>query len=212
MLRPTRGLLRAVRAASLGVGAFVLALVAHVAAGGATPRPAMLFLLAGLTGLAALLLTGVRLNPVQVVLSLAIMQVALHEAFMWLGSPTACEATGIGAPAGMDMGRGTPPMLDCATGLAQAGMGQTSMLAGVAMVTAHVVATAVMAALLAYGEKVLWFLAGWVRPRRWLRMVLPEILPVRVGSSGAPRIMQVRCACGGVGLRGPPLRGLFAVL
>ena len=53
---------------------------------------------------------------------------------------------------------------------------------------------------------------GWVRPRRWLSMVLPEILPVRVGSSDAPRILQVRCACGGVGLRGPPTRGLFTVL
>ena len=163
LLRPTRGLLRGARAASLGVGGFVLALVAHVAAGGATPGPVVLFVLAGLTGLAAVLLTGVRLNPVQVVLFLAAVQVALHEAFMWLGSPTACMATGVGAPAGMDMGRGTPPMLDCATGLAQAGMGRTWMLAGVAMVTAHVVATAVMAALLAYGEKVLWFLAGFAR-------------------------------------------------
>ena len=212
MLRPTRGLLRGVRAASLGIAGYVLALVAHVAAGGATPGPVVLLLLAGLTGLTAVLLTGIRLSPAPIVLSLATMQVALHEAFMWLGSPTACVATGIGAPAGMDMGRGTQPMLDCATGMAQAGVGKTSMLAAVAMVTAHVVATAVMAALLAYGEKVLWFLAGWVRPRRWLRVVLPEIPPVRVGSSGAPRVLLVRCACGGVGLRGPPPRGLFTVI
>jgi hypothetical protein len=212
MLRPTGGLVRGVRAASLGIGGFVLALVAHAAAGGATPGPVVLLLLAGLTGLAAVLLTGVRLSPAQVVLSLTTMQVFLHEAFMWLGSPAACVTAGKGAPAGMDMGRGPQPMLDCATGLAQAGMGKTSMLAGAAMVTAHVAATAVMAALLAYGERVLWFLAGWVRPRRWLRVVLPEIPPVRVGSSGAPRTLLVQVACGGVGRRGPPQRGLFAVI
>lgn len=48
------------RVCSLGVLGFVLALVAHVAAGGAAPRPVVLILLAGLTGLAAVLLTRVR--------------------------------------------------------------------------------------------------------------------------------------------------------
>jgi hypothetical protein len=212
MLRPTRGLLRGVRAASLGIGGFVLALMAHLAAGGATPGPVVLLLLAGLTGLAALLLTGVRLRPVQVVVSLTTMQVALHEAFMWPGSPTACAMTGMSAPTGKEMDVGTEPMLDCATGMAQAGMGRTSVLAGLAMVIAHVAATAAMTAVLAYGEKVLWFLAGWVRPRRWLRVVLAEIPPARIGFSGAPRMSLMAFACGGVGRRGPPPRGLFVVI
>lgn len=212
MLQPTRGLLRGVRAASLGIGGFVLSLVAHVAAGGATPGPVVLLLLAGLTALAAVLLTGIRLGPVQVVFSLTTMQVVLHEAFMWLGSPTGCAMTGMTAPAGMGTGHGTRPMLECATGMAQAGMGKTATLAGAAMVTAHVAATAMMAALLAYGEMVLWFLAGWVRPRRWLRVVLPEIPAVRVGTSDAPRMLLVQFAGGGVGRRGPPQRGLFAAI
>ena len=62
---PTKGLLRGLRAASLGVVGFVLALAAHVAAGGAEPGPVVLLLLAGLVGLAAVLLTGVRLTPVR---------------------------------------------------------------------------------------------------------------------------------------------------
>jgi hypothetical protein len=160
MLSPTRGLLRGVRAASLGIVGFVLALVGHKAAGGDTPGPVALLLLAGLIGLAAVLLTVVRLSPVRFILSLATMQVALHEAFMWLGSPTACAITQMSAPAGRNMAHNGQPTLACATGMAQTGMSQNSVFTGIAMVGAHVVATAVMAALLAYGETVLWILAG----------------------------------------------------
>lgn len=210
MSSPTRGVLRGLRAASLGVVGFVLALAGHVAAGGVTPGSVALLLLAGLTGLASLLLTGVRLSPGRVVLSLAAMQLVLHEAFMWLGSSTACVMTGTSAPAGGGMSHAGQPMLECATSMA--GMAQTSMFPGTAMVCAHVAATAVMAAVLAYGERVLWLLACWVRPPRWLRVVLPELPPMRVGSSPAPTMVRVRFVYGGVGLRGPPLRTLFALV
>lgn len=211
-MSPTTGWLRGLRAASLGVVGFALALVAHVAAGGVAPGPVVLFFLAGLTGLVAVLLTGAKLSPVRVGVSLTAMQVVLHEAFMWLGSPATCVVTGMSAPAGGHMGHGGQPMLECANGMAHAGMGQTSMLAATAMLGAHVAATAVMVTLLAYGEKVLWFLAGCVRPPRWLRVGLPELPAMRVVSSGAPRMLRVRFACGGVGRRGPPLRGLFAIV
>ena len=212
MLSPTKGWLRALRAASLGVVGFVLALVAHVAAEGAAPEPVALLLLAGLTGLVAVLLTGAKLSPVRVGVSLTAMQVVLHEAFMWLGSPAACLVTGVSAPAGGHMGHGGQPMIECATGMAHAGMGQTSMFAATTMVGAHVAATAVMATLLAYGEKVLWFLAGCVRPPRWLRVRLPAPPAMPAVSCGAPRMLRVRFACGGVGRRGPPPRGLFAIV
>ena len=61
-MAPTSRLLGGLRAASLGVVGFVLARVAHVAAGGLTPGPVMLSLLAGLIGLAAVLLTRVRVS------------------------------------------------------------------------------------------------------------------------------------------------------
>jgi hypothetical protein len=214
MLSPTRGTLRLVRASSLGVVALGLALAAHLAAGDAAPGPVVLLLLAVSVGLTALLLTGVRLSPVRVVVSLAAMQVVLHEAFMWLNAPAVCLTPGLSASAGGHMGmvQGGQPVLKCATGMSHAGMGHSSMFAAVAMLGAHVAATAVMAALLAYGERVMWFLAGWVRPRRWLSVGLPELPAVRVFSYGGLRTVRVRFASGGVGRRGPPKEGLSAVV
>lgn len=211
-MSPTRGVLRGLRAASLGAVGFGLALVAHVAAGGSAPGPVVLLFLAGLIGLTALLLTRARLSPVRVGISLSAMQVVLHEAFMWLGSPAGCSMTGVVDPGGMQMGHGSQPVLECATGMARAGMGQGSVFAAMTMLGAHVVATAVMVVLLAFGEKMLWFLAGSVRPAQWLRVGLPELPAMRVGSSSAPRRLRAQFASGGVGRRGPPTRGLFATV
>ena len=180
---PTRGLIRGLRAGSLGVGGFVLALIAHVSAQGVVPGTAPLLLLGGLTGLAALLLTGVRLSPVRVGLSVIVMQVTLHEAFMRLS----------------------------ATGMADAGMGQKSPWADMAMVGAHVAATMVMAAVLSAGEKMLWFLAGFVILVRWPRLELPELSAVSLTSADPTRSLHGRFADGGVGRRGPPRHGLIAL-
>src|SRR5450631_166691 len=214
MLSPAQGLLRGVRAASLGVVGFLLALATHVAAGGAGPGPLVVLLLAGLIGAAAVLLTGARLSPVRVVASLAIMQVFLHEAFARLSGPADCLMAGVSPQAGghLGMGQGAQLVLDCATGLTHAGMVRGSMSAAMTMLAAHVAATAVMAALLAYGDRVLWALAGWVRPAPWLPMGLPELPAARVFSCGAPPILRVRFPYGGVGRRGPPPRGLFAIV
>ena len=213
MLLPSRGWLRGLRAASLGVAGFVLALAAHMAAGGSAPGPVVLILVAGLVGLGAVLLTERRLSPVRVGVVLTTMQVLLHEVFMWLATPTGCQMTSVNYPSGGPIGHGGghAALVLCATGMAQQGMGQPSAFATTAMIGAHVAATAVMAALLAYGEQVLWFLAGWVHPPRWLPSGLPELPAVRVFPSGAPRVLRVQVACGGAGLRGPPRWGLFAI-
>ena len=205
-------MLRGLRAASLGTVGFALALVAHVAAGGAAPGPVVLLLLAGLVSLAAVLVTGTRLSLVRVGVSLTAMQVVLHEVFMWLGAPAACVMSGVSAPPGGPMGHGggAVPLAECAGGMAHLGMGQRSTFVAAAMFGAHVAAMAVMAALLAYGDQVLWFLAGCVRPLQWLHVGLPVLPTVRVASSGAPRILRLRYACGGVGRRGPPSPALVA--
>src|ERR1035437_2388265 len=214
MLSPAQGLLRCLRAASLGVVGFVLALASHAAAGCATPRPAVLLLLAGMIGLAAVLLTGARLSPARAGVSLAAMQVVLHEAFVWLSAPAACVMPVMNAPVGghMGMGQGAQPVLNCAVGMTHAEMGQSSVYVATAMLGAHIAATALMAALLAYGERVLWFAAGWVRPAPWLRVGPAELPAVLLFSLGAPPMLRVRFACGGVGRRGPPPRGLFAIV
>jgi len=178
-------LLRWIRAAVLGSVGFALSLVAHVAAGGAAPGSLVLMLMAGLVALAAVLITGARLGPVRVLVALTAMQVVLHEAFMWLGAP-AVMATMV--------------------------MGHQPGFSATAMVGAHVAATALTAALLAYGEAVLWFLAGCVRAPLWLCVSPFELSRLWVVSPGVPPVFGVRFACGGVGRRGPPLRGLFAIV
>ena len=214
MWSPTRGLLRVLRAASLGVVGFALALVAHMAGGGAAPGPVAMLFLAGLVGLAAVLLTGARLSVVRVGVSFSAMQVVLHEVFMRLGGRADCLMTGVSAPAGGQMGHGggPVPLVQCAAGMANSGVGERSAFAAAAMVGAHVAATAVLVALLAYGEKVLWFLAGCVRPPRWLGVGLPEPPAPRFVSSGVPGMFGLRIACGGVGRRGPPSRAQLAIV
>jgi hypothetical protein len=214
MWSPTRGVPRVLRAATLGVVAFALALVAHVVAGGAVPGPVAMLFLAGLVALAAVLLTRARLSPIRVGVSLGAMQMVLHESFMWLSAPAGCLMTGASAPAGVPMGRGSMPvpLVECATGMAHMGMGMGSPFTATAMVGAHVVATAVMAALLAYGEKVLWFLAGRGRSPRCLGVGLPGLPALRLVSSGEPRMFGLRLACGGVGRRGPPSRGQLVIV
>jgi len=207
MSSPARGLLRGLRAASLGVAGFVLALVAHVAAGGASPEPGVLLLLAGCTGLITWLLTGVRVSPVRVVVSLAAMQVVLHEALMRLSVAAPCLMPVMEPAAGGNagMGHGGQPVLECATSMApHPGMGPRSIFATTTMLGAHLVATMVMAALLAYGERALWFLAGLVRPPRSLSAVRPQPPKIRMFPYGEPRVARACFASGGVGRRGPP--------
>ncbi len=211
-MSPTRGLWRGLRASSLGVVAFVLALSAHVAAGGVAPGPGVLLLLAGLIGLAASLLTGVRLSPLRVGVSLTAMQVVLHEAFMWLGVPGGCLMMGMSPTAGGSMSHGNRSAVECTPSLANAGLGHSSVFSVTTMVGAHIVATAVMAALLAYGERVLWFLAGFVRAPRWLRVPRPELPTAGSASSRSPQMIRVLFPCGGVGRRGPPPRCLCALV
>jgi hypothetical protein len=130
MVSPTQGLQRWSRASWLGVVGFVLSLVAHVAAGGAVPRPMVLVLLAGFTALVAVLLTGVLLRVVRIGVSLIAMQVLPHEVFMWLGAPRACVMTAMGTPAGDPMGHSARLVFECVTGMADAGMGGSPGAAG----------------------------------------------------------------------------------
>jgi len=140
------------------------------------------------------------------------MQVGLHEAFMWLGSNPACPMTDVSMASGMQMGHGGQPVAACATSLAQAGLAQNSMLTGTTMIGAHLAATALMAGLLAYGEKVLWLLAGWVRPARWLRVVPTEPPPARIAAYGGLPTICLQLTSGGVGRRGPPMSGQLTAL
>jgi hypothetical protein len=198
-MRPNKGLLRGLRASSLALVAFSLALVAHVTAGGAAPGPAVLLPLAGFIGLAAALLTRTLLTPLRIGISLGAVQVGLHEAFMRLGSLPDCPMTDGSMAGGMQMGHGGQPMAACATGLAHAGLAQGSALTGSTMIGAHLAATAVMAGLL----------AGCARPARWLRVAPPEPPSARAAACHAPPTTCPQLTSGGIGRRGPPMSGLL---
>ena len=202
--------MRGLRAGSLGVVGLVLALTAHVVAGGAAPAPVALTLAAGLIALAALLVTAVRLSLLQIGVSLAAMQVVLHEGFMWLAAPADCTMTAltaVSAPSAMQIGQDGQPAMVCAAGMTPAGMGQGSTFGAAAMLVAHVMATAVMVVLLAHGERVLWFLVRLVFPAPCPRVHLPQLPAVRSDfPHAAPMVRaRLRLTSGGVGRRGPPV-------
>jgi hypothetical protein len=79
------------------------------------------------------------------------------------------------------------------TGIGRAGMGRGSVFPPMAMLGAHVAATAAMAA------------------RRSL-VGMSELLVLRVFLVGGPPMLWVQFACGGVGRRGPPPWGLYVVV
>ena len=66
-----------------------------------------------------------------------------------LAVPANCVMTGMTGMTGGQMGHGARPVVDCATAMVRSGMGRPVFAAAV-MVGAHVEATAVTAALLAY--------------------------------------------------------------
>ena len=66
----------------------------------------MLLLLAGLIGLAAVFLTGVRLSLLRIGKSLSTMQVVVHEVFRRLGARTGRLMTGMSPTAGEHIGLG----------------------------------------------------------------------------------------------------------
>ncbi len=192
---PSSGALRWVRAAVLGLSCVLLALGAHVLAGGAAPSALTLLVLAVPIGCSCVLATGTRAGPLRIGLVLAAGQVGLHEAFMLAGAGAGC---GPATAAGVMPTHGTAAMVHCAGGPAMAGPSTT-------MVGAHIAAGLATALLLAHGERLLWAGHGWaVRPYLLLEhagtrpITRSAVLPVvRRGSS-------TRRPMGGVRRRGPP--------
>jgi hypothetical protein len=187
------GGVRAARLAAFSVTAMVLALGAHVLAGG--PPPALLPTVAAvaLPALAAGPLTRRRRGLLEIAVVLGAVQLALHEVF-------AAAATGPLHATGHVHAMGHA---DAATGLT----GHSSLT----MTGAHVVAVALTAALLTRGERLWHLLVTWWR-------VLPRLVRDAVGllpvPAPAPMVPVVRPAgsfpsyraAGCVVRRGPPPR------
>lgn len=173
---------RALRLAAFATTATVLALGAHVLAGGAPPAvlptAAAIVVPAG----AAVLLTGRRRRFLDIAVVLAAVQVVLHEVF------AAAPAAGTGVGHQVHVGHSQDPW----------------------MPVTHALTVLITALLLTHGERMLHLLATWWRavPAVWRALSSP-VVPVRrltmpVAAPVGPAPASLR-ACAPVVRRGPPL-------
>ena len=189
---PTRGAARLARAAAFGVATLALAAGSQVAAGGGLPSMTMLALLAVPVAVAALVLTGRRCGPVLLLASMAGAQVLLHEALKALTAQVPGDLAGqVSAASASAMG-----------GHAVAHADGWS----VSMTAAHVVASVVMALLLARGEQALWELVSRLLPALPGQPHLLGCGPLQTAVLVSVRTLAPSLVSGGLGLRGPPVR------
>lgn len=166
------------RAASLSTANLTLAAGAHVAGGGQLPAPVILLAVLALTVLAATVATRLRLNLPATITVLGAGQLVLHGLFA-VFSPTG-SVTGILAGAHGSHDPGAADSLLAAAGQTSAGhLLEPATPAGILMLLAHALATAVCSLLLAKGESALWALAAWLRPL----VRLPEAVRPDAGPS-----------------------------
>jgi hypothetical protein len=172
-----------------------------VLGGGQAPPFATVVALGALVFLAAVLLAGRRCGPVSIGAALAISQVLLHETLMLFSMPMACGPVS-GGPA---MAHTMAHTMHCTSSVTSGASGSPYMAPTLAMVAWHAMATVVLAAGLAFGERVAWQLAQWVlqlRPRL-VRLAAPVgVSPIQaVDHPAALRQPWLRS----VSRRGPPL-------
>lgn len=230
MLTPQAGRLRLARAVVVAGTTLGLALGAHLVAGGSAPATPVLLLVAAFLLLACVALAGRRFSLVRLLAMLGLGQVALHGIFSWLGT-TACAVL----PATLTSGAGQPAAhahhlpdaaLDLSTCLAP-GVGSASASASadalahgthlgsggpgaVTMLIAHAVATLLVAAVVARGERALWraaeVLVVCVRGLRLVAVLLvrPGVELVAVLAGGQVRALPAPPHLSVAPRRGPP--------
>lgn len=149
---------RALTVTGLVIG---IAAAAHTAGGGHLPPAPILCLLAALVLLPVTVLARRRLSLPSVAGALSAGQLALHTAFTSLPGPVDhCAPTAIAAH-GHHQAQTIP---DCATAAPGILALHLPTLPGPVMVTAHILAVAATALLLAHGEKMLWRMLEWLAP------------------------------------------------
>jgi hypothetical protein len=138
---------------------------------------------------------------------LLILQTALHHAFGFFSTGSACRMTMLDGHVMSSSAHAEMIMVpNCAA--PEAMSSPDAVMAGLtpAMLTWHVVAAFVLGALLSHGERALWSLLSRFLPRPPSSVVVPampaaaRMMPAR--SSIRPRLDLLS---GGVGRRGPPL-------
>ena len=204
MLTQVAGPLRVARAGLVATLVLALAALAHRVGGGTLPDPLILLALASFTMAGATFAARFRLTFGRLVAILGTGQVALHYG-LGFSAPASCAPVG-GGHAGHAGHAVAGTLATCAAstpvpdGVAHL---PHETPAGAWMVLAHVVATLVVALVVAHGERALGLLLTWLAPRRALADLLPA-LPV-VHRPLAPAAAPSRTAT--VHLRTPTTRG-----
>ncbi len=201
---------RALRASAAATLATFVALMSHVAAGGAPPAPLGVLLPWSLSLLAALPLVGRRLSPVRLSAAVVVAQVLFHVFFALgivpaspVGAPSARAETAGGGHAGH------MPFMASAGGGAAAVPGH--LVPDLAMVLAHAAAAVITIVALHHAERLVAALVALarrigVRLRAVLRGIVSPPMPPAPAQpgSGDGVIRRARPLIAAPALRGPP--------
>lgn len=198
--------MRAIRGSGFAATALGLGVGAHVIGGGALPAPGILVFLAVPVLWVSFFLTRARRRWPTVIAALLAIETGLHEGLSLLSGPLNDASPAGGGP--MVMGThagvfGDPavamPSADAMTGM-PTGLGLT-------MVGAHLVATVLTGAALAYGEHLLWSLWTWMHHAVTVAVaMIPLPTPWTVPPGWLPTVSPVPAPVdGSVRRRGPPL-------
>jgi hypothetical protein len=162
-----------------------LAAAAHTAGGGHLPPAPVLCLLAAVVLLPVTMLARRRLSLASITGALGAGQLALHAAFTSLPGPVEHCTTPAGIAAhGHHQAQTVTDCTAAGTGIPAL---HIAALPGPLMVTAHILAAATTALLLAHGETMLWRMLAWLAPPA------TELRPGPLPQWTAPAPLQSSC-------------------
>ncbi len=202
-MTPARGAIRLTRSAMFSLTAVGLAVAAHAAGNERVSLPVALACVPAVM-LVVNLLAGRRRGPVALLLAMGSTQVVLHVALMAAVMSDGCRMVGSHLATGASHAAITVDTCDPAMGGHQA---SDIFVMSLRMFTAHALAAALLALLLARGEAAIWALTGALGFRLRLPRVAqlpPAVAPLPIVAREAllPRADVPRRA---VRRRGPPL-------
>ncbi|HRC41818.1 MAG TPA: hypothetical protein PLK69_09895 [Tetrasphaera sp.] len=215
MIEPGRGFGRAVRAGAVSASALTLAAVAHSQGGMPLSAPGLGLAAVAITPLTWAVSAG-RMRTPALVATLAAGQLLAHLALVAGHGVAATRTAGTHpAPGPLPIGQAAAvaehsesvPALSAHTVVEHTVSGSAAV-PGWKMLAGHALATLLMAALLARGERLLWRITHWL-------FALPEAARLPVAAAGAvvaavpPPARDVRWPAGDP-TRGPPLVGAAA--
>jgi hypothetical protein len=184
VLTQVAGPLRVARAGLVATLVLAMAALAHRVAGGALPHPLILLALASFTMAGTMFAARFRFTVGRLVVVLGVGQLGLHHALDFLGAASCASVAG--GHAGHEVVPASCPVPSALPdGVAHL---SHSEISGVWMLGAHVLATLVVALVVAHGERALGLMLAWLAPRSRLVDLLPvlPVVPRLVTEAGSP--------------------------